>query len=155
MTKIRDEERRTFAWKNCISSNTDSDESEEFASISNIDHTISPALRACSPWTTDEPSDLRVHADNTESLRLVNITDKVAIRHPTAPELPLVCSKEEPPRRDSSIAGSEGIVSKQSQTLPTFMFGCRIFARDFFTGYRQTPCRSRRATVCDARRNPI
>ena len=89
--------------------NTDSDEDEEPASVSNNGSATSPRSRPRSPWTTDESSDSEAHADNTESSRLTSIKEKAVIQYPITPESSLVCPKEEPPRLDSSVADSDGV----------------------------------------------
>jgi hypothetical protein len=99
--------------------NTDSDDDEEPALISNNGSATSPRSRPRSPWTTDESSDSETQADNTESSRLTSIKEKAAIQYPITPESSLVCAKEEPPRLDSAMVGSDGLPNDiVSRTLP-------------------------------------
>ena len=101
--------------------NTDSDEDEEPAPVPKNGPAASPRSRPRSPWATDESSDSEAHADNTEApqLTLTSIKEKAAIQYPITPESSLVCAKEDPPRLDSSMTGSDGLPGDMvSQTLP-------------------------------------
>ena len=47
--------------------------------------------------------------DNIRLSRLTLIKEKAAIQYPITPESSLVCTKEEPPRLDSSMIGPDGL----------------------------------------------
>ena len=100
--------------------NTDSDEDEEPVLVSKNGSAASSRSRQRSPWMTDESSDSEAHVDNAETSRLTltSIKEKTVIQYPITPESSLVCAKEEPPRLDSSVVGSDGLPNTVSQTLP-------------------------------------
>ena len=72
---------------------------------------------------TSQATQREGHTDNTEASWLTSVKARAAIQHPITPESSLVCSKEEPPRLDSTVIGPDGLLKDLVSGMPSHVHG--------------------------------